>query len=319
MDIEAGTTAHPSVVSGFTINGGGNAAGNITAGVKIGAGFAGTVSGDHIENLFNDTGLQSGFGVEVYGSGTIEGNRIDSYLKGGILVDGSGASARIDGNSITGVGSSAALAQNGIQISNGAQAYVSNNTITGNVYASTAASVYTATGILVIDDQASVVLSNNDVEHNDVGALLEGSGTGNTPNTTNVSVIGNDFSHNGISGGLIVEDVSNTTIAGNVVDHNGADGIYVSDSTNVTIAGNEASENSNAGSFANQGTDVQGLGNGIVVIGGSGNTLLGNFTSQNAVNGIVLVGTTGNTLAYNLSSGNGGMVYFCSAPTTTKC
>lgn len=66
--------------------------------------------------------------------GTIDGNVLSSYQKGGITVRGSGASATIQLNKVTGSGKVDYIAQNGIQVSFGATATVTGNTVSGNWY-----------------------------------------------------------------------------------------------------------------------------------------------------------------------------------------
>ena len=66
--------------------------------------------------------------------GTISGNTLPSYQKGGITVRGTGASATIQNNTVTGAGPVNYIAQNGIQVSYGASALVTGNTVSGNWY-----------------------------------------------------------------------------------------------------------------------------------------------------------------------------------------
>jgi hypothetical protein len=66
--------------------------------------------------------------------GTISGNILSAYQKGGITVRGAQASATITNNTVTGSGKVDYIAQNGIQISYGATARVTGNTVSGNWY-----------------------------------------------------------------------------------------------------------------------------------------------------------------------------------------
>jgi Right handed beta helix region len=66
--------------------------------------------------------------------GTISGNVLHSYQKGGITVRGAGASATIEHNTLTGSGQVDYIAQNGIQVSFGATANVKNNAVSGHWY-----------------------------------------------------------------------------------------------------------------------------------------------------------------------------------------
>lgn len=121
-------------------------------GVYFGPGATGTVAGADIHgaNYFgvvNDGGAVnisnssihdigetplngSQHGVGIYftysngGTGTISGNTISNYQKGGIVVNGIHASASIQNNTVTGQGPVAYIAQNGIQVGYGAEATV---------------------------------------------------------------------------------------------------------------------------------------------------------------------------------------------------
>jgi hypothetical protein len=153
---------------------GGTVTGNLDAtgcdiGVYYGPGATGTVFGAKIANaryfgVVNDgghvnvarstiskignapfDGAQHGVGIfytteHVAGSssgtarGMISGNILPSYQKGGITVRGTGASATIEGNKVTGSGQVDYIAQNGIQVSFGATATVIRNIVSGNWY-----------------------------------------------------------------------------------------------------------------------------------------------------------------------------------------
>jgi hypothetical protein len=84
---------------------------------------------------------QVDYGVEVgwqlssqVGHADITNDTIESYQKNGITVDGPGSTADIDHDVVTGSGPTPIIAQNGIQISFGATALVTDNTITANNY-----------------------------------------------------------------------------------------------------------------------------------------------------------------------------------------
>lgn len=66
--------------------------------------------------------------------GTISGNALVKYQKNGIVVRGAGASAKIERNTVTGYGPTGVIAQNGIQVSYGASATVTGNTVSGHSY-----------------------------------------------------------------------------------------------------------------------------------------------------------------------------------------
>ena len=114
-----------------------------------------TVTGSQIHHIGDDaygtdgiafSGAQHGNPIFYYNgaSGTISGNQVSKFQKNGITVSGKAAnysdlstaktSATVSSNTVTGEGPIGYIAQNGIQISNGASATVMKNTVTGFDY-----------------------------------------------------------------------------------------------------------------------------------------------------------------------------------------
>lgn len=102
---------------------------------------------NHVTTRFQELapdlfGCQDGLAVYVqsgYGSGgtanvTIENSSVHDYDKNGITVDGDGAVASITGNYVVGIGATPLIAQNGIQVSDGATGKISTNVVTDDVY-----------------------------------------------------------------------------------------------------------------------------------------------------------------------------------------
>ena len=88
----------------------------------------------HGVGIFFTTEATPGVAADVTAKGTIKGNILHSYQKGGITVRGVGASATIERNTLTGVGHVDFIAQNGIQVSFGSRATVKGNTVSGHWY-----------------------------------------------------------------------------------------------------------------------------------------------------------------------------------------
>jgi hypothetical protein len=123
------------------------------------------------------------------GTATISGNTISDYQKSAIEVDNAGSMATITKNTITGwslllqASDSVVIAQNGIQISRGAVATITSNTISTNEcpYQGTAANECgpnlvtqtQATGILLYSSGAETSVTKNTLLANDIGVLLE--------------------------------------------------------------------------------------------------------------------------------------------------
>ena len=139
-------------------------------------------------------GCQSGIGIEAGNSVThqvghlrLSSDTVQSYQKNGIVIDGPGSTGTVTGSEITGAGPTAAIAQNGVQVSVGATATVTSSTISRNNYTGTGEA--TAAGILVFGG----------------GGKVCGNGT-NTP-----LVKGASFTHNTLVNNDIGIDLFNVT------------------------------------------------------------------------------------------------------------
>jgi hypothetical protein len=169
-------------VSGATITGA-NYYGVVADGAAV------NITGATIQNIgespFN--GAQHGIGVlyttihqdlsttATPASGTLSGSSITSYQKNGVVVSGANATVTIKNNTVTGNGHIAYIAQNGIQVSFGASALVTGNTVSANWY--TPPSV-TACGLLFF--QAGGVKQNaNTLFDNETNLCNAGRGGGN--------------------------------------------------------------------------------------------------------------------------------------------
>lgn len=126
-----------------------------------------------------DTGSATAQPTCMTGSttGTISGNTVDSYQKGGIISACTGTSVKITKNTVTGVGPVNFIAQNGIQVGYGAMATVTGNTVTGNAY--TGPNGASSTGILVVGGPCFALpytvglsITKNTLTGNDVGVWL---------------------------------------------------------------------------------------------------------------------------------------------------
>ena len=122
------------------------------------------------------SGCQNGNGIQVgrqaisqNGTANINHVTVTDYQKTGLIVDNSGSSMTVTNSTITGVGATAAIAQNGIQISRGATASVTNSSISGNEYTGTGAD---STDVLLFQAGNNVALTGNDISGADVGIDL---------------------------------------------------------------------------------------------------------------------------------------------------
>jgi Right handed beta helix region len=92
-------------------------------------------------------GNQYGVGIYATGGahGTITHNTVSEYQKGGIVVKEQGTDVAVTDNTVTGLDKVNFIAQNGIQVSNGATATVTGNKVSDNFYSGKG---WTSTGIL---------------------------------------------------------------------------------------------------------------------------------------------------------------------------
>jgi hypothetical protein len=158
-------------------------------------------------------------GVAIYyrafgstASGTISGDTLTNYQKGGITVAGS-VSATITNNMVTGQGAVPYIAQNGIQVGYGAKATVSGNTVSGNAY--TGATGASSAGILVIGGPCygattvNLTITKNTLTTNDVGIwLFNANATCDGPVTTKTN---NTVKFNTISDAAVTNTTGHTT------------------------------------------------------------------------------------------------------------
>lgn len=218
---------------GFVITGPGTA----DYGVAVTADGSATVIDNLITGIRRNPfdGVQTGIGVFVSaGDATISGNTLADYQKGGIVVNGPDSSATILDNTVVGKGLTPVIAQNGIQVSGGADAVIAGNRVTNHRYDGTSA---VAVGILVID-AGSVVVTDNKSAGNEIGVLVQ--------NTTGVAVLGNTTTGNTRSGiELVAADGS--TVLGNRADDNLGYGIVLEDTKNAVVLLNQARRNGQYG------------------------------------------------------------------------
>ncbi len=139
-------------------------------------------------------------------SGTVSGNTISAYQKGGIVVNGTNADVDVTGNTVTGLGPVPFIAQNGIQFGYGASGSATGNTVLGNSYTGTNDAV--STGILVVGGPGygaayttGLQVVRNTLAGNDVGVYLSNltADYGIPTVPTNIKVVNNTISNNALN------------------------------------------------------------------------------------------------------------------------
>lgn len=158
-------------------------------------------------------GTQHGVGIYYRGFGTgmaagnIWNDQLFNYQKGGIVANGAGTTADIKDNIVTGQGPVNYIAQNGIQVGYGANAQVTNNTVTGNSY--TGANNAASGGILVVGGPCygdayttGTQIVKNTLKGNDIGVWLsnvDGDCVSAPATQTNIKVVNNTISNDAVN------------------------------------------------------------------------------------------------------------------------
>lgn len=188
-------------------------------------GDLGPVSVDVLTSTIRDIG-DSPFngnqrGVAIYyrafllggsATGKVNGNTLDRYQKGGIVVNGAGSNVVVSNNGVSGFGPVGFIAQNGIQFGYGSSGSAMKNTVTGHQY--TGSSTVSG-GIIVVGGPGygtcpdgspcpyttGIQIVQNKVVNNDVGVFLtniDASG-GAPPDATNIKVVNNTISNGAVT------------------------------------------------------------------------------------------------------------------------
>lgn len=232
-------------------------------------------------------GCQSGLGIFVqsgYASGgtsstTIENSSVHSYQKNGITADGSGTVTTISGNYVVGMGATPNIAQNGIQVSDGATGKVSSNTVTDDVYISPSGGpYYSASGILLYDSGGTSVknlsVTGNTVS-NSQGAIVTYGDTFGTGNGDYNSVTSNKITTTLSAGPYLIDGIdlcsNNNTATSNTVFNSAGAGVHI-DSQCTELSGTSGN-----GTTVNTNTINEACA-GVLSGNGTGNSQTGNVT-----------------------------------------
>jgi hypothetical protein len=155
---------------------------------------SGEIESVAVRNIRLGTGLegcQSGLGIFVQsGMGReskveIEDSSVHDYQKNGITANEAGTDVWVKGNAVTGIGPTANIAQNGIQIGFGAKGRVEENSVINHIYAlcvSTSNCAFTASDIL-INESNNVWVSQNNVGKSQTNIFVSGNGSDIRDNT----------------------------------------------------------------------------------------------------------------------------------------
>ncbi|MGO9559306.1 MAG: right-handed parallel beta-helix repeat-containing protein, partial [Acidimicrobiales bacterium] len=236
---------------------------------------------------------------------TMSSDKVTAFDKNGITCDDPGTTCSISNTTVTGIGATALIAQNGIQVW-GASATLSDDTVGACTYTG---GYWDATAILVID-AGSFSLTGSKISGSDVGAyLLEDSayslqsGTSEGTWTVHDNTVKNDPNNgggapgDGFGDGIDVDSTaSTTTVSNNTLKNDAGYGIGLYGAADVTVSHNTGTH------------DLDGLyigGPGAVGATSSGDIVSANTFSSNSNDGILSDTTsTGNTFTGNMLKTN---------------
>ena len=158
VDITGGASV---TMSDFTVSGpGSSVCDSIHTGIAVLGGPTLHLSDTTVRNSRDAPlcGSQNGEGIRVgtprepptpdVGHATIDNVVVTGYQKNGIVVAGTGSSAQVTNGTTVGAGKTTVIAQNGVEVINGATATVDTNVIKGDFYTPR---TFTACGLLIIN------------------------------------------------------------------------------------------------------------------------------------------------------------------------
>jgi len=213
-------------MNGFTVEGPGPAEvnGSLDFGIFVAGNATLNLTSATVSDIrANPLGsLQTGVAILVgsdsmtqVGHATISGTTEIGYQKVGISVEGSGSTATLQNNIINGVAGASIIAQIGIQVSAGAVATITGNTVTGNVFTGAnsgpdllAPNNTQSNGIAIFQPGSGTSVSGNTVSGNDNGIY-------SFPDTVAVTLSANTLANNRFEG--IVLDQGNTMVTNNKI------------------------------------------------------------------------------------------------------
>lgn len=276
---------------------------------------SGVMKDDTVQNIElapADFGCQDGLGVYVasdsgdHSTVIMTGDTVKAYDKNGITCDDAGTTCTVQSSTVTGIGATPLIAQNGIQAFDAASATLTGNTVTANSYTGGGLGNQ-ATGFLIFD-VGTLNASTNTIASNDVNAYIGSDGTGPTPGSW--SVTGNTVTGatDNVSGGeayygdgIQIDSTTNpVSVTNNVVTGSAENGIATLGASNVMLHQNTTNHN------AGDGIDLAvPAANSTSTTPSSDDTVSANTAKKNGLDGILAeTGTTANTVTGNIVKNN---------------
>jgi hypothetical protein len=260
----------PDLVGIYYQNASGTMNHNATRKQELGSGLGGCQGG---LGIF----VQSGYSTGGTSTVSIVNNSVHDYQKNGITADGSGTVATITGNYVVGQGATTAIAQNGIQVSDGANGNVATNTVTDDVYINpTGGPYYSATGILLYDSggssTTSLTVSTNIISNTQGGIVTYGDSFG----TADYNVISsNKITTSPAAGPYFLDGIdlcsNNNTAKSNTIFNSSGAGVHI-DTTCTESTGSSGQNTSVTSNTINEGCA------GVMYGPGAGSSQSGNIS-----------------------------------------
>jgi parallel beta-helix repeat protein len=201
---------------------------------------------------------------------------VTTYDKNGITCDDVDTTCVIKNSTVTGIGPTNAIAQNGIQGYGASSLTLSKDTVTGNSYTGP---TYAATGVLLID-QGALSVTSCTASSNDYNFYLLYDGSASTVAGT-WSISKSTATDSTMGDGIAVDSTSNSvTVASNkTLTGNLGNGIALYGTTDTTVQDNSANSNTLNGIYVG--------GPGTLGSGSTTNTVQSNTVNDNSNDGIL--------------------------------
>lgn len=255
----------------------------------LAAGLTGCQSGEGIfvqSSYTGGSGHSNGYGpADPTANVSIQNSSVHTFQKNGITVDGPWAFGNVNNNFIAGQGPTTGAAENGIQISDGAGASVTNNVVIDDIWAPDTSTDTgdAASGILIYASE-NVLVQNNSVGTTQFGIVTVTGGAPGTPNNPqglgdHTTIVDNQVLNTQLFDAIDACSNGNT-IAGNSVFNSTESGIHLDGSCGSTGNGNFV-----VGNVINEACAG-------ILAGGSEN--VGGFAADNAFFNVVNTTLSGN-------------------------
>jgi parallel beta-helix repeat protein len=227
---------------------------------------------------------------------------VTGYQKNGVTCRDAGTTCSLTGSTITGVGPSAQIAENGFEGYGVAKVTVSGNKVRGNSYTG-GGSGNQATGLLILD-VGTVTAKSNHLTSNDINGYFGNDGGGPTPGTWTIS--GNTVTSatsavsvgQGYGDGIVLDSTSNAvSVANNIVTKSAEYGIALYGASGATVSTNTVTGSASDGIYVG--------GPGTTLYTATGNSISSNTVKGNHGNGINAdTNSANNTFTSNIAKYN---------------